>query len=275
MESQADEGIKLKSEFADSLARRLQETQRERDEIIANLVGIIEKQKQEKTQQDEMQEKGAADLRHEFRTYLSHIIGFSDLLKGSGETITPEKIRRYAGFINNAGNEMLKKLNSQDIYSSIEAGTYQPILTVQNLHSLLVGTRDEFFPELDKTRVSLEVKVDEKLAVNLDSFIVRLALDNIIKNAIEAYKDEPEKTIDVYIEADNGYYNLNITNRASPIPQEVQARLFERGATYGKANGTGIGLNFSRKAMQTTGGDLYLKESSEEAGTTFTIKIPK
>jgi two-component system sensor histidine kinase AtoS len=53
----------------------------------------------------------------------------------------------------------------------------------------------------------------------------------------------------------------------------VRNRLFEPFVSYGKENGTGMGLTVVQKILQDHGGDVGVEQTSA-SGTTFRARIP-
>ena len=53
----------------------------------------------------------------------------------------------------------------------------------------------------------------------------------------------------------------------------MRDRLFEPFVSYGKENGTGMGLTVVQKILQDHGGDVVVEQTSP-SGTTFRINIP-
>lgn len=62
-----------------------------------------------------------ATLAHEFRTPLSSIIGFSELLRASAQELSPEQ-REFAGFVNASGQQLLEVLGEVLAYSRLVSG---------------------------------------------------------------------------------------------------------------------------------------------------------
>jgi len=57
------------------------------------------------------------------------------------------------------------------------------------------------------------------------------------------------------------------------MPDNIQNKLFEPFVTYGKANGTGLGMAISKKIILNHKGEIGI-ESVKDKGTTIIIKIP-
>ena len=77
---------------------------------------------------------------------------------------------------------------------------------------------------------------------------------------------------------DEEYFMLSVADNGIGIPEEDQARIFERFFRVDKSRsreigGTGLGLSITRSAILRHHGNISV-ESKEGEGTTFTVRIP-
>jgi signal transduction histidine kinase len=66
---------------------------------------------------------------------------------------------------------------------------------------------------------------------------------------------------------------IRLADNGRGIPESIRGSLFEPFISYGKENGTGLGLTVVQKIIQDHGGDVTLEKTSEE-GTVFRIILP-
>jgi signal transduction histidine kinase len=104
--------------------------------------------------------------------------------------------------------------------------------------------------------------------LELDKEKVNRAWLNLVLNAIEFAKSEV--LIDVLI--DGGDFMIRVCDDGNGVPDEFVSKLFQRGATYGKADGTGLGLAYVRQIMRGHGGDVLFRR--ENGWTIFECKLP-
>ncbi len=98
---------------------------------------------------------------------------------------------------------------------------------------------------------------------------MRGALDNLVRNAIEA---APAKSrIQVAARHEAGNLILSVHDQGEGPPPEIRDDLFEPFVT-GRADGTGLGLSIVREVAAAHGGTARL--ASVESGTTFEIVLP-
>lgn len=131
--------------------------------------------------------------------------------------------------------------------------------------------------ELKNALIELNVikNIDTSYQIRGNINILVQVINNIISNAIQAYKGEPNKSIDFEIREAGLYIEINIKDYASGIAPETQNKLFKEMVTTKGKNGTGLGLFMSYSTIKANFNGQLSFESELGKGTTFTILIPK
>ncbi len=112
---------------------------------------------------------------------------------------------------------------------------------------------------------------DTKLKILADKEKLKLALLNIITNAIEATEEQTGK-LSVLLQHAGNNGVLTITDNGCGISEEHISRLFEPYFTQ-KRNGIGLGLAFTLNILQSHKAKIDVA-STPGAGTTFTVTFP-
>jgi len=121
-------------------------------------------------------------------------------------------------------------------------------------------------------RIKLHVSYpDETLLVMADIEKLKIALLNIVINAIEAM-EEHKGHLSISLHHLTHHAVLNISDNGCGISEENISRLFEPYFTQ-KRNGVGLGLAFTLNILQTHKATIEAY-SVENGGTTFTITFP-
>lgn len=105
-----------------------------------------------------------------------------------------------------------------------------------------------------------------------DSRKLERALYNLLLNACEAVTADGGRVEVQLREIPNGV-EVRVTDNGHGIPESIRERLFEPFVSYGKENGTGLGLTVVHKIVQDHGGDVAVEKTSEN-GTVFRIILP-
>jgi CheY-like chemotaxis protein/two-component sensor histidine kinase len=98
-------------------------------------------------------------------------------------------------------------------------------------------------------------------------------LANLVKNALEASPDGGEVRVRVarVEDADGVCVEVDIHN-GGQVPTEVRERFFEKYATHGKADGTGLGAYSARLMARVQRGSLRMAGDGD--GTTLSMRLP-
>lgn len=131
--------------------------------------------------------------------------------------------------------------------------------------------KHELQSALIKLNIENKVSNDIILYGNINNLVQ--VLNNLISNAIQAYKGEPEKEIDMKAILDNGTILITIKDYGPGIPDSVKDKLFKEMITTKGKEGTGLGLFMSYSMIKAKfNGDIKYKTSKN--GTEFTIYLP-
>lgn len=139
----------------------------------------------------------------------------------------------------------------------------------------------------------VEISVSPKdLLVYADESLLSHVVTNLLKNAVEAFKEKEREDKQECRSADlqsvaskkafirlKAYANvqesiiIDVSNNAGLIPEDVASHIFIPFFTT-KPEGSGIGLSLSRQIMRVSGGSLSLHQDKVQGITTFRIIIP-
>ncbi|MGE4130980.1 MAG: sensor histidine kinase [Bdellovibrionales bacterium] len=96
------------------------------------------------------------------------------------------------------------------------------------------------------------------------------AISNLLNNAIEA--STTERPIRVLFQPSGQTCTIALVDEGKGIPDDIQSRLFQRGSSFGKSNGNGLGLYHANQVVESMNGKLELK-STLGIGTRVTIQL--
>ena len=97
-------------------------------------------------------------------------------------------------------------------------------------------------------------------------------LYNLLLNACEASAGEGGQ-INVDLREVPAGLQIRVSDNGRGIPESIRGKLFDPFISFGKENGTGLGLTVVQKIVQDHGGDVVVEKTSEE-GTVFRITLP-
>lgn len=131
--------------------------------------------------------------------------------------------------------------------------------------------------ELKKALITLnlDLKVPTSLMIHGNINGLVQVINNMISNAIQAYKGKEGQTIDLIITQEKNDVIVSVRDYAGGLPKEVQEKLFKEMITTKGKDGTGIGLfmSYSNIRAHLNGDITYSTE--EGKGTIFNIILPQ
>ena len=212
-------------------------------------------------------------LTHEIMNTITPVTSLSEtLLKELNSTNLPaadcksaEQARLKQGLetIHKTGTELLAFVNNYRRFTHVP----QPQPALFYVEPFL-----ERMSMLCNHKVEIEVEPKDLLAYADESLIAHV-VTNLLKNAVEAIKDEKSFIkVSAYTNAQEAII-IDVTNNAGLISDDVASHIFIPFFTT-KPEGSGIGLSLSRQIMRVSGGSLSLHQDKEENTTTFRIVIP-
>ena len=213
-----------------------------------------------------------AMMGHEIRTPLSVIIGYSDLLLSGLND--PENLQESLTSIRKNGLHLLQLIDDILDISSIESGKLEirpaPIFLSQEIENAIDQLRSlaaEKGTDIDLTYLSKLPELAETDPLRLRQVIV-----NLVSNAI---KFTSHGKISMIVSTPREHeISILIQDTGIGIEQKSWDQLFKpfsRATEDSQApkKGTGLGLFLSKKIANLMGGDLVIKSSVPNIGSTF------
>lgn len=124
------------------------------------------------------------------------------------------------------------------------------------------------------TKVSVRWRPAEApLPVRIDVMMLKRCLDNLVRNAIQALRDDPEGgRVEVRAGLRDGRAIIEVADSGPGIPVDTRRFVFDPYYTT-KADGTGLGLAIVKKVILEHGGEITCKDSNM-GGVSFVISMP-
>lgn len=220
-----------------------------------------------------------SSLQHEFRTPLTFILGYAELLaEGSLESVDVETLRASTAAILEGGRRLQDLIEKFLLLADMQHRRKLPdsvaLTDVTVLMAAEAQRQSKTAQEADLT-FSLECDVEDS-SVLVEPSYVRQAIGRLIENAIQ-YRRATSRQIRLVITRSESYLGLQVQDDGRGIPAERLAALrspFEQIDRENRdAPGIGLGLALVRHIARLHGGYLQI-ESWEGKGSTFTIWLP-
>jgi signal transduction histidine kinase len=217
-----------------------------------------------------------SSVSHDLKTPLTSIRMFAELLRNTPELSAAER-SEYLEIIEGESDRLTRMINGVLDFSMIEKGVKSYHIASADLNDEVERVLRSLGYRLRMERFTLErTLAPGALPVRLDTDAFAEALWNLVGNAMK-YSPH-DRWIGVETLSRDGYAGVRVRDRGRGIPQGEQARIFEQfyrvDAAGENAPGAGLGLAIVKHIVDGHGGSVEV-ESTEGAGSTFTLWLPK
>ena len=223
----------------------------------------------------EFQQQVMGIVGHDLRNPLATITGSISLLRRQ-EGLTPSSVLSLDRAARSAAR-MARLISDLLDYTRTSArGGLPVVLTRADLHVICASSVEECRSAHPGCTIVLETTGDGMGSWDADR--IEQALTNLVVNAIQHGDGGPILVRSIASAADK--VEISVHNAGAVIPADVLPQLFKayRRGIHGKPtdhrSGVGLGLFIVAQIAQAHGGRAWA-ESSAEAGTTFTIELPR
>jgi PAS domain S-box-containing protein len=214
-------------------------------------------------------------MSHEFRTPLTSVIGYAELLEsGATGDVTPRQLQQL-GRIKASAWHLTQVIDEVLTFSRMEAGREEVRLSSVDVSALVTDAVAIIEPAAKNKMLDVHIEVPAGLVVETDEGKLRQALVNLLGNAVK-FTDRGH--IGLHVREADGSLRLEVSDTGIGIPAEHLERIFDRfwqvnqdsTRTHG---GTGLGLTVTRRIAELLGGTVGVR-STPGVGSTFIIDLP-
>jgi signal transduction histidine kinase len=214
-------------------------------------------------------------ISHEFRTPLTAIQGFTDLLAEEVSGPVNEGQRHGLGRIRAASDHLLTLIDEILTFARQQAGHSELRLREVNLSALVRESAALVEPLAAARGLGFTLHIPEgPLPFRTEPGKIRLILLNLAANAVK-FTTEGEVTL--ALEAVDGAVLLRVGDTGIGIRPEHAEQVFDAfwqvHQSSGRLGGTGLGLAVTRQLATLLGGEVTL-ESGPGGGSMFTVRLP-
>ena len=219
------------------------------------------------------QKEFIATVTHELKTPLTVI---NSVAQNMIDAVCPENTTSYGYILQEESNKLKRDIDHFLLYARMNTLQNLPY-TKCNLKNCIEEIHTLLQKDFDEKEIFFSLTIPERdLFVKTDITALRGLIRNLAENAIKHAGQGKYLKIDVSEE--NKVAVIRFIDHGKGIPQKEKKQIFEvfqRGsqAISSQTEGSGIGLNLSRRIAELYGGSLIL-ESTSPAGSVFTLRLP-
>jgi signal transduction histidine kinase len=202
---------------------------------------------------------------HEFRNPAAVIKSSLDSLGFIRETIPPEVEKRLTN-IRNASSRLNDLANNLLTDRRLRQEVFSPNIKSVDMAGFI---RSELPATEQNSRISLRLP-EQTTMVEMDPSLIRIALHNLIDNAIRHTRQTD--TITVSLQTVAGHVELQIADTGKGIIDKE--RVFDPYFSSSSELTHGLGLSIVRTIARLHGGDAFMQDN-QPRGTIFVIRLPQ
>ncbi|MFN0023682.1 MAG: PAS domain S-box protein [Parvularculaceae bacterium] len=109
-------------------------------------------------------------------------------------------------------------------------------------------------------------------SANIDRIQIQQVITNLIRNAVDAMKDAPEKRLSLSTARKKGMIEITVADTGSGVADGMKRKIFESFVTT-KDGGLGVGLAISRSIVDLHQGEISVRDN-DPRGAVFTVRLP-
>lgn len=204
----------------------------------------------------------AKEAAHQLGTPISSLMAWIELLKSK---ISAEN----DPLLGEMENDVKRLEIVADRFSKIGSA---PNLKSHNVYKVVMDFVNYFKVRTsDKIIFNISGNYDVKALLNVPLF--DWVLENLLKNAANAIEGAGRINISIAENIAKDEIFIDISDTGSGIPRNRFETIFQPGFTTRK-RGWGLGLSLTKRMIEYHGGQIFVKESEIDKGTTFRIILP-
>lgn len=215
--------------------------------------------------------KMAAQMAHEIRNPLNALSLHAEILE--------QQLKDKPDILENlvpVQKEINRLINVTENYLDLSRGpkvAKDPV----DLNNIVEELHELYEPLFKEKGIFFTCDLGDIPVIEGDRSQLMQVIGNLLKNASEAF-EESDKQGARFIRLITQYLNekkevvLTLLDNGAGMPEELKKNVFSPFVTN-KANGTGLGLAYSKQVLEAHGGEIFF-ESTLKKGTKFTLKMP-
>jgi PAS domain S-box-containing protein len=229
------------------------------------------------TERKELDERKAnfyAMISHDFKSPLTVILGFAELLLDEKFQLDANA-RDVVVSIRDNSDRLMRLVDEFLSISRLEARDFKLHPVLSGISQNLLDSYASFEMALNKKELTFSVEIAEGLPdILMDQRLVQRAVINLIQNAVNHTPSGGGITLKASKAGD--FVMISVSDTGLGIPKEEQGRIFEkyyRSRRTSYIKGTGLGLAIVKAVMDAHGGRVEV-ESEESKGSVFSLFFP-
>lgn len=242
----------------------------------ARQVEALQQAYDELFQLDQLKSEFIAIASHELRTPMTVILGYSQILR---EEVDPAAVELIDAVVE-AGRRMSAVIEAMTDMNTLHQELTSLSLQPAVLQDLMRSAVDEIRPIAETKAQHFQDELPENaLIVRADGERLRLALINILRNAVEFTDDDGTITFRALVPEEPGHIEIQVQDTGVGLAEDELEKIFKdfyqvEDYLTRSHGGLGLGLTIARKIVALHDGRIWASSPGPGQGATFHLLIP-
>ncbi len=225
-----------------------------------------------------------ANISHELRNPMHHILSYSKYGVEKFNKVSPEKLLHYYKQIRKSGERLMFLLNDLLDLSKMEAGRMSYKMENNHLEPIIKDSIAGFSSIIQERELELKLNFQEMTSqVECDGYKIGQVVYNLLSNAVRYSVDHTTILISLASESiktgadDEAGVKVSVSDQGVGIPNDERESIFDKFTQSSKtktgAGGTGLGLAICYEIINAHQGKIWA-ENNSAGGATFSFTLP-
>lgn len=227
---------------------------------------LIEKEKQER-----LRKQLIANISHEFKTPLTIISGYSQLMLTEAKN---EEDRKNLELMINESERLSDLVHEFLELSKLESGNIVLKKETININEIILKEIDKLKVDIENKKIKIETNFSDDGMIEVDQKQITRVIENLLTNAVKFVKGKNLIKISTYTK--DNYFYYEVFNTGNKIKKEDMENIFNsyyKDKSARNKKGTGLGLTIVKAIVDLHEGKCEVENVKD--GVKFIIIIPK
>jgi signal transduction histidine kinase len=288
LSSRVKDGVALSNEVGElvrnfnEMAERMSELHSGLEQKVRERTRELEIANAKLRELDSVKSNFLSTVSHEFRTPLTSVKAFAQILLDSPNEDETTR-RRFLNIIDTESDRLARLISDLLDLAKIESGATEWHSDLLDLREVAHAACATMIPASAERHISINTKASVAFCAIGDRDRLQQVFTNLLSNALKFCPQGARVSVSLDRTNMSGpgesrggeFIEASVADDGPGIPQEDCARLFEpfyRSHTAYGATGTGLGLAICREIVARHGGEIWV-ESAPQRGSTFRFTV--